>query len=168
MYKDFEKFNFLLKDNIILIFDRICDPRNLGSCLRTAFSFGINKIILSKYYTCPINNSVLRSSSGYSKNINIIIIKNLNKFIKYLKYNYYYIIGTYLNTNNYIYNFNYNNYKNIVIIIGSESTGISKKIIKKCDLLIKIPMKNNVDSINLSVATGIILYEIIIKQNKKI
>ncbi|MCM0158286.1 TrmH family RNA methyltransferase [Candidatus Nardonella dryophthoridicola] len=162
----YKKIKNLINDSInnnllILILEKINDPRNLGSCLRTAYSFNVNYIIITNFNTCSINKTVIKTSCGYSKYLKIIKINNINKILNILKKNNIYIIGSSLNTNNNIFDINFKILNSIAIIIGSENNGISNKSIKNCNILIKIPMFNKVNSLNLSVATGIFLFEII-------
>ncbi|QJC37702.1 23S rRNA (guanosine(2251)-2'-O)-methyltransferase RlmB [Enterobacteriaceae endosymbiont of Donacia bicoloricornis] len=161
--KDILKIINTSKKIFILILDRITDTHNLGACIRNAVAFNVNMIILPKKYSVKINAMVKKVSCGTSEYIPIIYVKNLKNTINFLKFYKIKIIGTDNNTKNSII---YNNKLlfPICLIMGSEDKGIKTSIKNKCDLLISIPMLNNLNSLNVSVATGICLYEIM-KQN---
>ncbi len=165
-------FNFKKNDLIkllnkkfvfILILDRINNPYNLGSCIRTAVAFGVDCIIISKKDSASIyNNIVHKTSSGSIYKINIFECKNLYKIIDLLyKYNVY-VIGTCLKSISLLSNFN-NNYNKISLILGSEEKGIKNNIKKKCNILLKIPILN-INSLNVSVSNGIFLYKLLYKK----
>ncbi len=143
----------------ILILDRINNPYNLGSCIRTAVGIGINIIIISKKYSVSIyNNLVHKTSSGAIYKILILECNNILNILSVLKLYDFYIIGTCLKSHNYLYNNKFiKKYTNIVILLGSENKGIKNNIKNQCDLLLKIPIKT-INSFNVSVANGIILY----------
>ncbi len=148
------------KNSFILILDRINDPYNLGSCIRTAVAFNVDCIITSKKHSVSIyNNIVHKTSSGSIYKINIFECNNLCKIINLLyKYNFY-IVGTCLKSINLLNNFN-NNYSKLSLILGSENKGIKKNIKKKCNILLKVPIFN-INSLNISVANGIFLYKLL-------
>ncbi len=164
-----EKFLNLLKKNnnkslFFLILDSINDPYNLGSCIRTAVGLGVNCIIISKYNSVSIyNNIVHKSSSGSIYKIFLLQFNILKIINLLLEYNFY-IIGTCLKTNNFLFNFNLNRYKKIALILGSESNGLKKNIKSKCNILFKIPIIK-INSLNVSVANGIFLYQLLLKSN---
>ncbi|QJC34474.1 23S rRNA (guanosine(2251)-2'-O)-methyltransferase RlmB [Enterobacteriaceae endosymbiont of Donacia crassipes] len=147
------------KKILILILDRITDPHNLGACIRSAVAFDVNMIILPKKYSAKINATVKKVSCGTSDNIPIIFVKNLVNIIKFLKSLNIFIIGTDNNLiNNTIYNYKLK--YPICLIMGSENKGIKSIIKNNCDILLSIPTFNNVNSLNVSVATSIFLFEI--------
>ncbi len=152
----------------ILIVDRIVDPYNLGSCIRSAVAFGVDIILLNKLNCVSIyNNIVHKSSVGSIFKIKILQINNISNIIDILKINYfYYIIGTCLKSNNLLNNFkfNYSNFNGLVLILGSENLGVKKKLKEKCNILLKIPIKN-INSLNVSVANGILLYNLLLFKN---
>ncbi|QJC33657.1 23S rRNA (guanosine(2251)-2'-O)-methyltransferase RlmB [Enterobacteriaceae endosymbiont of Donacia provostii] len=157
--KDIKNMINFSKKNLILILDRITDPHNLGACIRTAVAFNVNMIILPKKNSVKINATVKKVSCGTSDIIPIIFVTNLVNIIKFLKSLNVYIIGT---DNKLINNTIYNcklQYP-ICLIMGSENKGIKSIIKNNCDILISIPMFNNLNSLNVSVATGIFLFEI--------
>ncbi len=148
------------KKHFFLILDRITDPYNLGSCIRTAVAANIDAIIISKHNSVSIENNIVHKVSvGSIYKIFIITINNIKNIIKLLhKYNFL-ILGTDLNSKKSIYGVNYNMYNSIALIFGSENKGIKKKIKEKCDFLLRIPIKK-INSLNVSVSIGIIIFEI--------
>ncbi len=149
------------KKHFFLILDSINNPNNLGSCIRTAVAANIDAIIITNYNTVSIDNNIVHKvSMGSIYKIFIIIINNINNIITLLnKYNFF-LLCTDLNSKNSIYKFNFNNYNSIALILGSENKGVKKKIKEKCNFLFKIPIKN-INSLNVSVSNGIIIFEIL-------
>ncbi|WP_168895072.1 23S rRNA (guanosine(2251)-2'-O)-methyltransferase RlmB [Enterobacteriaceae endosymbiont of Donacia tomentosa] len=160
--KDINHLIKKFKKPLILILDHITDPHNLGACIRSAVAAKVNMIILPKNRSAKINATVKKISCGTSENIPIIFVKNLIKVINLLKIYKIYVIGGDNKKKNII--FNYKLDYPICLIMGSEDKGISPIIKKNCDELFAIPMFNNVNSLNISVATGIFLFEIM-RQN---
>jgi len=144
--------------DLFLILDNIQDPGNMGTILRTADSIGLNQIIVSKGTADSYNSKVVRSTMGAIFRINIIEVIDLVDIIKEFKKHKIQIFATDLATTDSIYDVNY---KKSAIIIGNEGNGVSKEILEKSDKKIKIPMPGKTESLNASVATGIILYNAI-------
>ncbi len=149
-----ENINF--SEDIILALDGIQDPGNLGTILRTADSANLKQIILSENSADPYNPKVVRSTMGAIFRMNIIKTENLAKTLQMIKKHKFEIIATSLETNNSIYDINY---KKKVIVIGNEANGVSQEIQDLSDKRIKIPMLGKTESLNASVAAGIIIYE---------
>ncbi|MCV2518740.1 MAG: 23S rRNA (guanosine(2251)-2'-O)-methyltransferase RlmB [Candidatus Lightella neohaematopini] len=148
---------------LILILDSIVDPHNLGSCLRSAYSANVDLVVIPKYNSVKLNSTVYKVSSGAANIIPILKVSNLNNVIKALKNKGIKIIGTDDKSNNIIYRSNLS--KSLALVIGSENHGICNSVYYNCDEIINIPTRNDMTSINLSVATGIILFEIIRQRN---
>ena len=144
------------KQDIILILDNIQDPGNLGTIIRTADSVGLKQILVSKGTADAYNPKVIRSTMGAIFRVNIIEIENLKNSIEEIKENNFKIITTSLQTEKSIYDIKLNK---TAIIIGNEANGVSKEIKKLADINAIIPMKGKTESLNASVATGVILYE---------
>ncbi|QJC33254.1 23S rRNA (guanosine(2251)-2'-O)-methyltransferase RlmB [Enterobacteriaceae endosymbiont of Donacia clavipes] len=161
--KDIINIINITKKILILILDRITDPHNFGACIRSAVAAKVSMIILPKNYSVKINATVKKVSCGTSENIPIIFVKNILNTIKILKKYNIFIIGADNNQKNKIF-YNYKLSYPICLIMGSENKGIKSIIKKNCDELFSIPIRNNVNSLNVSVATGIFLFEII-RQN---
>ena len=143
-------------EDIIVVLDGVQDPGNLGTILRTVDSANLNQIILSNDCVDPYNPKVVRSTMGAIFRLNIIETKNLKETLEKAQKNKFDIMVTALDTNNNIYNVEY---KNKVIVIGNEANGVSKEIQDIANCKVKIPMLGRTESLNASVATGIIIYE---------
>jgi len=142
--------------DIIVALDDVQDPGNLGTILRTIDSIGLNQILVSKGTADAYNPKVVRSTMGAIFRIKIIECEDLEKTLKEVKKHKFKIVVSSLQTNNSIYDIDY---KKKVIIIGNEANGVEKHIQEMADEKVKIPMLGKTESLNASVATGIILYE---------
>ena len=143
-------------DDLILILDNLQDPGNLGTIIRTLDSINLKQIIISKGSGDVFNPKVVRSSIGSIFRVKVLESDNLEKTIKELKKHKFTVMATDLNTNSSIYD---EKYSKCAIIIGNEANGVSEEILNLADKKIKIPMLGKTESLNASVATGIILYE---------
>ena len=156
------KINY--SDDIIVVLDGIQDPGNFGTILRTIDSVGIKQIIVSKETVDAYNPKVVRSTMGAIFRINVIETDNLLHSIDEMKKNGYELVVTSLQTNKNIYNIDYNKK---IIVIGNEANGVSKEIQKNADFKVKIPMLGKTESLNASVAAGIVLYEYVRQKIQK-
>ena len=143
----------------ILILDGIEDPHNLGAIIRTAETAGVHGIIIPKRRACSVNSTVCKVASGAVEHVKIARVNNLNEEIKYLKENDVWIYGTAIEATKYYYEENLKGA--IAIVIGNEGEGISRLIRENCDVLLKIPMKGHITSLNASVSAGIVMYEVL-------
>ncbi|MFZ2324810.1 MAG: 23S rRNA (guanosine(2251)-2'-O)-methyltransferase RlmB [Ignavibacteriaceae bacterium] len=144
---------------LILILDSIQDTHNVGAILRSADCSGVDGVIITKHNSAPINETVVKTSAGASEHVKIAQINNLAQTIEELKQNGFWIVGSYLEGAK---NYTTVDYKiPIAVIVGNEEKGIRKLTADKCDHLIKIPMKGKIQSLNVSVATGVLLFEIL-------
>ncbi|MEE0866003.1 MAG: 23S rRNA (guanosine(2251)-2'-O)-methyltransferase RlmB [Clostridia bacterium] len=145
------------EDPFVLILDGIEDPHNLGSIIRTAETAGVHGIIIPKRRAAGVNSTVNKVSAGAVEHMKIARVTNISDTIQKLKDEGLWICGTDINTEKYYYD---QDLKGALgIVIGNEGSGISSKVKKNCDFLVKIPMKGKVTSLNASVSTGIIIYE---------
>lgn len=144
---------------LILILDSIQDTYNLGAILRTAECVGVDGVIVTKHNSAPINETVVKTSAGATEHLKICLVDNLVNVIKELKDNGFWIFGSsLLNAKDY----NSLDYKlPAAIILGNEEKGIRKLVAENCDFLIKIPMMGKIQSLNVSVSAGILLFEIL-------
>lgn len=142
--------------DVIVILDDVQDPGNLGTILRTIDSIGLNQVIVSKGTADSFNPKVVRSTMGAIFRINIIESENLIETIKSIKKHHFKLLVTSLQTENSIYDIKFDKK---IIVIGNEANGISKEIQDMADEKAKIPMLGKTESLNASVATGIVLYE---------
>jgi len=145
------------EEPFVLILDGIEDPHNLGAIIRTAETAGMHGIIIPKRRSASVNSTVSKVSSGAVEYMKIARVTNITDAIDKLKKEGLWICGTDINTEKYYYNQDLTG--PIGIVIGNEGKGISDKVKKNCDFLVKIPMMGRVKSLNASVSTGIIIYE---------
>lgn len=146
----------------VLILDHILDPHNFGAIIRTAVAAGFNAIIIPNDRQVLINSTVVKTSVGAVFDIDIVLVTNLNNTIKILKDNGFWIYGTVMNGEDYR-EVDYNG--KACLIIGNEEKGISKLVKENCDFLVTIPISPKIDSLNASVAAGILIYEVV--RNRK-
>ncbi|WP_027120501.1 23S rRNA (guanosine(2251)-2'-O)-methyltransferase RlmB [Mycoplasmopsis lipofaciens] len=147
------------KPDNVLILDHIQDPHNLGAIIRTANAFGIKHIVLTKDKSCDITSTVLKVSSGGFVNMKIIKVSNLVATIKKMKEWNYWIYSSALNVNAKRFDsIEYN--KPTCLIIGNEGNGVSLPVLKQSDEIIYIPQKGTVQSLNVSVASGLLIHQI--------
>lgn len=156
--------NINYKEDIIVVLDGIQDPGNLGTILRTIDSAGLSQVIVSKETADSYNPKVVRSTMGAIFRVNVIESEDLLQTLKNLKKHKYKIMATSLETNNSVYDVEYNKK---VIVIGNEANGVSKNVLEYADEKIKIPMLGKTESLNASVATSIILYEYVRRKINK-
>lgn len=146
------------EDPLILILDSIEDPHNLGAVIRTAEAAGVHGIIIPKNRSVMLSETVAKTAAGALENVLISRVTNLSQIIDKLKERNVWVYGTDLSGQSI--------YKGKItgataIVLGNESKGVSPNILKKCDVIITIPMIGQVNSLNVSVATGVILFELL-------
>lgn len=139
----------------ILIPVNIEDPHNLGAIIRSALAFGVDAIVLGKHKGCPVNETVVKVSSGAANKLTIVRAGNIVNCLKKLKEQGFWVYGSHLDKNKSqdLYSLDFD--KKSVILVGNEAKGLSDNIVKNCDFTIHIPIE--FESLNVSVATGIIL-----------
>lgn len=143
-------------DSLIVILDHIEDPHNFGAIIRTCEAAGVKGIIIPKDRSVEVNATVIKVSTGAIKNMKIAQVTNLNRTIEYLKKEGFWIVGTDMEGTNY-YDIDYKG--KTAIVIGNEGSGMSRLVSENCDFIAKIPMKGTTNSLNASVATGIVVFE---------
>lgn len=143
----------------IVILDEVEDPHNLGSIARTAELFGVHGIIIPKRRSASVTATVYKSSVGAIEHVKVAKVTNLNATIDSLKEQGIWVYGADIRAEEYSYEVDYSG--PCALIIGNEGRGISKLTVQKCDKLIKIPMVGKINSLNASVAGGIMMYEVL-------
>ena len=162
--KNSSEENIDYNQDMIVLLDGIQDPGNLGTIIRTIDSVGLNQVIISKETADTYSPKVVRSTMGAIFRVNVIESMDLINTIKTLKKHKFKVHATSLNSEKDIYNIDYNK---TCIVIGNEGNGVTKEVMEASDDSIKIPMLGKTESLNASVATGIILYEYVRKKLKK-
>ncbi len=144
---------------LLLLLDSIQDPHNLGAILRTVECAGADGVFITTNNSASITDVVEKISAGAVSHLKICKVNNLNHVIEQLKKNGFWIIGTHLSGEK---NYSDLDYKMpTALVMGNEEKGIRKLVADNCDFLVKIPMKGKIDSLNVSVTTGILLFEIL-------
>ena len=163
-YKYCEIDELLVNDKpFIVILDHLEDPHNFGAIIRTCEAAGVDGIIIPKDRSVSVNSTVMKTSAGALNNMKICMVTNLNRCIDELKDKGIWIVGTDMTDSVSYDSIDYD--MPVAIIIGSEGFGISRLVREKCDFVVNIPMKGKVNSLNASVAAGILIYKIFEKRN---
>ena len=149
---------------VVVILDHIEDPHNFGAIIRTCEAAGITSIIIPSDRQVLVNATVMKTSAGTVDSVHIVKVANICNAIEQLQKNGFWVVGTSLNDRSQDYReIDYSG--KIALVVGNEGSGISDLVSKKCDFIAKIPMYGTTNSLNVSVATGIMIYEII--RNRK-
>ncbi len=151
------------KELSVLILDQLSDVRNFGAIVRTAECSGIDCIIIQSSGSAPVNGDTIKTSSGAIFNVPICKVSHIKDAIFLLKQHEIKIYGASEKSETDLYQTNFG--KKQAIIMGSEGKGLSNSVIKLCDSLIKIPLLGKIESLNVSVACGAILYELVRQKN---
>lgn len=154
-----EMFNNLPLKPFIIILDHVEDPHNFGAIIRTSEAAGVDYIIIPKDRSVKVNSTVMKTSVGALDNVKIVEVTNLNNTIKKLKKKNVWIVGTDMENSVAYDSIDYN--VPIALVIGSEGFGMSNLVKKNCDFIARIPMYGKINSLNASVAAGIMIYEVV-------
>jgi len=142
---------------LILILDGVQDPNNLGACIRVSEAAGVDLLIIPKNNSATITPAVRKVASGATESLNIMSVTNIARTIKTLQDNRIWIVGTSLESSQYIYTVDLA--IPIALVMGSEADGIRLLTAKNCDYLVKLPMCGKIQSLNVATATGVCLFE---------
>ncbi len=153
----FDAWSALPEDPLVLILDGVTDPRNLGACLRTANGAGVDAVILPKRKSAPLGPVALKTAQGGVEGLMIVEVTNLARTMQALKERHIWILGTDGGAQTRYDQASYTG--GIAVAMGSEGKGLRRLTRDNCDTLVNIPMYGSVESLNVSVATGILLYE---------
>lgn len=153
-----EKAEKLGEDPFVIILDEITDPHNLGSIMRTADAVGAHGIIIPKRRSVGLTSIVAKTSAGAIEYVPVCKVSNISATIDELKKRGLWICGADMRGT---VSYNQDLKGSLGLVIGSEGKGISKLVKKKCDFLVKLPMKGDVSSLNASVAASVLMYEVV-------
>lgn len=161
----YAELNTILKTdpNFIVILDHLEDPHNLGAIIRTGEAAGVDAIVIPKDRQVGVNSTVMKTSAGAITNMKIVSVTNLVSAIKKLKDAGFWVVGTALENSIDYREIDYSS--KIALIIGNEGKGMSRLVTKECDFIANIPMYGDINSLNASVASGIMIYEVV--RNRK-
>ncbi|MBE9917267.1 MULTISPECIES: 23S rRNA (guanosine(2251)-2'-O)-methyltransferase RlmB [Paenibacillus] len=149
----------------ILLLDEIEDPHNLGSILRTADCTGVHGVIVPKRRSAQVTATVSKTSAGAAEYVPVARVTNLAQTIDSLKEKGIWVVGTDVSAAAGIYETNVFDGP-VAIVIGNEGKGMGRLIREKCDVLIKLPMNGRINSLNASVAAGVVMYEVLRRRNQ--
>lgn len=143
----------------LLMLDGVQDPHNLGACMRTADAAGVDAIIVPRHGAAALGPTVSKVAAGAAESLKFAQVGNLGRVLDWLRDYGVAAIGTSDQGSQTLYDIDLR--RPLVLVMGREETGLSKGIAARCDELVKLPMKGTVSSLNVSVATGVCLYEIL-------
>jgi 23S rRNA (guanosine2251-2'-O)-methyltransferase len=146
------------KDPFILILDQVQDPRNLGACLRSADAAGVDLVIMPSDRSAGLTDVVRHVASGAAESLPLARARNLARFMKKLQEKGIRLVGTSDQAKKNVFEADLKG--SLGLVVGAEGTGIRRLTAENCDLLINIPMSGSVECLNVSVATGICLFEV--------
>lgn len=147
------------KNGCLVLLDGLKDPQNLGSILRSVDCVGADGVIYKKHNSVKLNATVAKVSVGAIEYVKVAEVTNLVNTIKELKKAGYWIIGAAANGDKLYNEMHYD--MNVALVIGSEGEGLSRLVRENCDFIVSLPMRGHLDSLNASVATGVLLYQIL-------
>lgn len=147
------------EQGFIVVLDQITDVANFGAIVRICESAGVDAIVILKSRSVSVDSRAYKTSAGALSNMKVVEVSNLANTFKTLKEANYWVVGSTLSAKQSYDNVDYN--MNLCLVVGNESDGIRPLTEKLCDILVKIPMKGKVNSLNASVATGILVYEVL-------
>lgn len=144
-------------DVLLMILDGVTDPRNLGACLRSAATFGVDAVVIPKDNSAALTPAAMKTASGGASIVPLVQVVNLARCMEWLQKQNVWLVGTVLDAQQDLQALDLKG--NIALVMGSEGTGLRKNTIKHCDFLARIPMAIDDLGLNVSVAAGIALYE---------
>ncbi|NOS89816.1 MAG: 23S rRNA (guanosine(2251)-2'-O)-methyltransferase RlmB [Methylococcaceae bacterium] len=144
---------------LFLVLDNIQDPHNLGACLRTADATRVHGVIITKDKATGITPTVCKVASGAAETVPVYQVTNLSRTLRWLKDEGLWIIGAAGETADVLYKTDFT--VPMALVMGAEGTGLRRLTKDHCDMLVAVPMLGQVDSLNVSVATGVLLYEVL-------
>jgi 23S rRNA (guanosine2251-2'-O)-methyltransferase len=149
------------KDNnpLYLVLDSVQDPHNLGACIRTADAAGVTAVIIPNDRAASINETVRKVASGAVENVTVISVVNLVRALKKIKDSGVWVVGTAGDAEQSIYELDLK--MPTAIVMGGEGKGMRSSVQKECDYIAALPINGQVESLNVSVAAGVVLYEVI-------
>lgn len=157
---DFDQcLNAIHSNSLLLVLDGIQDPHNLGACLRTADACGVDAVIIPRDRAVKVNATVRKVAAGGAESVPVIEVTNLARALADLKQAGVWIYGTSGDADTSLYDHDYQG--PIALVMGAEGAGLRRLTIASCDHLVKLPMLGHVESLNVSVATGVCLFEIL-------
>jgi 23S rRNA (guanosine2251-2'-O)-methyltransferase len=150
---------------LFLVLDQVQDPHNLGACLRTADATGVHGVIVPKDNAAGITPTVCKVASGASETVPVYQVTNLARTLRWLKEQGIWVFGAAGDTAQSAYRSDFT--VPMALVVGAEGKGLRRLTQEACDMLVALPMRGSVESLNLSVATGVLLYEVLRQRMKE-
>lgn len=165
---DVKDYEYVLLEEVLsdskmqrfIILDGIEDPHNLGAIMRTAEATKLDAIIMSKKGQVPLNATVAKVSSGAIEHVPVALVSNINQAINILKKHHVWVVGTDGSTEKTFYDLPKN--VSLAIVLGNEGEGMRHLVKQNCDILVKIPMYGKINSLNVSVAAALMMYQMVV------
>ena len=148
----------MLNDKVVVMLDHLEDPHNLGAIIRTCEAAGIKSVIIPKDRSVGVTSTVMRTSSGALEYVDVAMVNNLVNTIEEFKKNGYFVYAADMDGTNYR---DVSFADKVLLVIGSEGNGVGRLVKKSCDQILSIPQYGSVNSLNASVAAGILIYGIV-------
>ena len=154
-YCDYKK---MYDSKLVVMLDHLEDPHNFGAIIRTCEAAGVYSVIIPKDRGVSVNSTVMKTSVGALEHVNVAMVNNLNKVIEDFKRNGFFVYGADMNGHNYK-DIDFSD--KVLLVIGNEGKGMGRLVREACDEIVSIPQYGKINSLNASVATGIIIYGIV-------
>ena len=161
--KDLDEIIAREETPFLLVLDGITDPHNLGACLRSADAAGVHAIIVPKDKSAKLNGTARKVACGAAETVPLVQVTNLARTLREIKDAGVWVVGTAGETDTELFDANLTG--PMAVVMGAEGDGMRRLTRERCDLLVKIPMAGSVSSLNVSVATGICLFEVLRQRN---
>lgn len=149
---------------LVLILDGVEDPRNLGAVLRTAECAGVDATFIPEHRAASLTETVVKTSAGATEYARIAKVKNLNRLIEELKSKNIWVVGTSGEAETNYTDWDWN--QPCALVVGSEGKGLHRLVAENCDALVRVPMQGKIESLNVSVAAGVVLFEALRQRTK--
>lgn len=153
------------EETLFLLLDGVQDPHNLGACLRTADAVGVSAVIIPKDRAASINSTVVKVASGAAYTVPVVSVTNVSRTIRHMQELGVWFVGTDGEATETLYEVKLTG--SIALVMGAEGSGLRRLTKELCDFLVKLPMVGSVESLNVSVATGVCLYEALRQRSAK-
>jgi 23S rRNA (guanosine2251-2'-O)-methyltransferase len=164
-YADFEVL-FKKDKPLIVVLDEVEDPHNLGAVIRTAEACGVSGIVVPERHSAPLSATVVKASAGASAHIPVVRVKNLANVIDEMKERGVWVVGVDTAGTQEWTNFDYRG--PIALVLGGEHRGLRRLVRQHCDALVRLPMLGKIASLNISVAAGVVLYEVVRQRRQQV
>lgn len=156
----------LSEDPLVLVLDGVTDPHNLGACMRSADAAGVHAVVVPKDNSASLNETARKVACGAAETVPLVVVTNLARALNKLQEAGLWVAGAAGEAEADIYQADLTGPR--VIVMGAEGDGMRRLTKETCDLLIKIPMMGSVSSLNVSVATGVVLFEVLRQRQAKL